>query len=175
MLPISGSGMQLKERIDSFPDRIEVGPPGKTARWLRDPDLLAAQGSVPEALAAEPAGEVPGEGLALASAAPDAAAPAAELARVTAVYRAGEGGPVGVPTGEVFVRFAAGTRAANHRSALAAAGFEIKEVPAYAPHAAWVRARSHDAAEALAGLGRLAALPGVENVEPQLLSARVWK
>jgi hypothetical protein len=165
----------LKERLDRFPAEVAVGGPGKAGRWVRDRDLFACRGPAPEGLGAEPAGELPGEGIALARAAPGAAAPEAGLTAVSAVYRAGEGGPVGVPTGQVFVRFAAGAAAEAQRQRLLEAGYEITEVPVYAPHAAWLKARSGDPADALRGLGRLTALPGVEHVEPQILSARAWK
>lgn len=86
------------------------------------------------------------------------------------VYRREAGGGLVIPTGAVLVRFADGDRAEQHRDAVAAAGFEIERVTAYAPQAAWVRARSAEIVDALRGLMRLAQLPGVDNVEPQLLS-----
>jgi len=165
----------LKDRLDRFPAEIEVGTPGQSARWRKDAHLFAGRGAPPEALSAAPAGEIPGEGLALSRAAPGAAAAEADLGRIAAVYRTAEGGPVGVPTGEVLVRFASGVAAEERREALAGAGYELSQVLAYAPHAAWVRARSGDGADSLTGLGRLRALPDVEHVEPQLLSARAWK
>lgn len=80
-------------------------------------------------------------------------------------------GPLAVPTGKLFVRFGEGSAAAEHRAALERAGYEIVKVPGYAPHAAWVRARGGDLAAGLRGMSALAALPGVEHVEPEMLMA----
>jgi hypothetical protein len=86
------------------------------------------------------------------------------------VYRREPGGRPVIPTGVVLVRFADGDRAEHHRDEIAAAGFEIDQALSYAPQAAWVRARSGQIVDALRGLERLERLPGVHNVEPQLLS-----
>jgi hypothetical protein len=83
------------------------------------------------------------------------------------VYRPGGTGAAAIPTGRVFVRFAEGTDARARADALAAAGFTLEAVPAYARHAAWVRPASGRLADALTGFESLRALPGVENVEPQ--------
>jgi hypothetical protein len=91
-------------------------------------------------------------------------------AAVGPVYRQAPGGEAVVPTGRALVRFAEGDSAERHRSGLAAAGFELEEVLAYAPHAAWVRARSGSISDTLQGLGRLARLPEVQHVEPQLIA-----
>jgi hypothetical protein len=87
------------------------------------------------------------------------------------VYELSDGSRV-VPTGRLFVRFAAGTPARERAGDLSRAGLEIVEVPGYAPHAAWVRPREAGAAAALSMLGKAAALPDVENVEPELLRER---
>jgi hypothetical protein len=85
------------------------------------------------------------------------------------VYRRRPGGEPVVATGRAFVRFPEGESAEAHREALAAAGFELEEVPSYAPNAAWVRAGDGSVAAALHGIDALARLPGVERVEPQLV------
>lgn len=99
----------------------------------------------------------------------EARAIAGEGARLGPVYRRAHGGGLVVPTGRVLVRFSEGEPAEQHREQLAEAGFDIEQVLAYAPHAAWLRARSGDIADTLAGLDGLAARPGVEHVEPQML------
>jgi len=79
------------------------------------------------------------------------------------------------PTGLVFIRFADGESAEAQRPRLAAAGYEIVRVPAYAPQAAWVEASSGSIRDSLAGLERLLALPGVQAVEPELVAERSFK
>lgn len=84
------------------------------------------------------------------------------------VYVTSDGVPA-VPTGLLFVRFAEGTSAASRRDELERAGFEVVTVPRYAPHAAWVRARDGGVAASLEKIAEVEAIPGVENVEPQML------
>ena len=83
------------------------------------------------------------------------------------VYRQQPGGTPAVPTGRIMVRYAAGDPIERHRGELAAAGYELEDVLGYAPQAGWVRGT--DIGSSLAGLDRLAALDGIEHVEPQLL------
>jgi len=82
---------------------------------------------------------------------------------------------IAVPTGRVFVRFAEGIEARAQETALARAGYRIAALLDYAANAAWVEADSGDVAAALRGLDRLAAIAGVVNVEPQLLSPRALR
>ena len=98
------------------------------------------------------------------------AGPGPEQAAVGPVYRRVPGGGIAVPTGRVLVRFAEGDSPEHHREGIVEAGYEIDQVLAYAPHAAWVRARSGRIPDALARLPSLEALPGVEHVEPQMVS-----
>jgi hypothetical protein len=93
--------------------------------------------------------------------------------QISAVYNAGA--TLAVPTGLVFVRFAASVDAESQRAALKRAGYAIDEVPSYAPNAAWVRDAGDDAAAALTGIDNLEKLAHVENVEPQLLMPRALR
>jgi hypothetical protein len=86
---------------------------------------------------------------------------------VVAVYRSPSGELV-APTGGLFVRLAEGARADERRAELAALGLAIVKVPSYAPHSAYVRAKSGDIAEALGLVGKVAALPAVAGVEVEM-------
>lgn len=85
------------------------------------------------------------------------------------VYRKASG-EIAVPTGRALVRFADADRAEHHRDEIAAAGFDLEQPLSYAPQAAWVRASSGEITDTLSGLAQLEELPGVENVEPQLIT-----
>lgn len=85
------------------------------------------------------------------------------------VYRRVPGGSLVVPTGRVLVRFPEGDPAERHRDDLAAAGYDLDEVLTFAPHAAWLRAAGGDISASLARLDQLAAVPGLENVEPEMV------
>lgn len=88
------------------------------------------------------------------------------------VYALEPGGAQGVPTGLVFVRLGEGADVAAADRAFAEAGYAVERRPDWAPHTAWLRARSGRGADALAGIARLAALDGVVAVEPQMLVER---
>lgn len=92
---------------------------------------------------------------------------------MTAVYR--NDSALAVPTGRVLVRFAEGEDAGAHAKRIAKAGYRIEQQLSYAPNAAWLRDEQDDVAGALSHIDKLEALPGVENVEPQLLSQRSLK
>jgi hypothetical protein len=87
------------------------------------------------------------------------------------VYRAEPSGAFAIPTGRVWVRFKEGIDAAAKHAAIAKAGFDLEESPAWAKHAAWLRARSGNIADALSAARRLVSLGDVEHVEPQMLTA----
>jgi hypothetical protein len=96
--------------------------------------------------------------------------PPGDDARMSAVYELGA--LLAVPTGRIFVRFASGVDAAQKEAELRQAGYDIDQVVAYAPNAAWLRDAGDDAAAALSRLADLEHVVGVENVEPQLLMPR---
>lgn len=91
---------------------------------------------------------------------------------VTPVYGQRSSPVRAVPTGQVFIRFRESVNLDTRRNQIAEAGYEISQSLAYAPHAAWLRAKSGNAADALNHLAQLERLPDVENVEPQMLRER---
>jgi hypothetical protein len=93
-------------------------------------------------------------------------------ARSGPVYALEPGGTLAVPTGRLYVRFAEGVSATSRADALREAGYELVDSPRYAPHTAWVRPLEGEIGRALADVERLARLPDVERVEPQMLMPR---
>jgi hypothetical protein len=91
------------------------------------------------------------------------------------VYRRPDDGELVAATGRIFVRLAEGQRAADHGDAFRSAGYEIDRALPWAPNAAWLRATDWGVAAALSRLSQLAAVPGVSNVEPELLRRRSRK
>ncbi|BAY22435.1 hypothetical protein NIES2100_21980 [Calothrix sp. NIES-2100] len=83
-----------------------------------------------------------------------------------------QGGSLAVPTGLVFIRFAENVDVESQQAAINQAGYEVAEKLAYAPHAAWLRAKSGKMSDAFQKIAQLQAIPNVENVEPQMLMER---
>lgn len=88
------------------------------------------------------------------------------------VYRVGEHGPLAVPSGRVFVRFAEGQSLDRHRAEIENAGFRTVETLSYAPQAGWVEPTSGDPADAISQFEKLGHISGIEAVEPQMLMER---
>ncbi len=149
--------MDPEELLARAPRQLPVSTERPELRYEIADDLVATLGQPEQSLAqtvrplVEVAGAATGE------------------TTIGPVYRRVPGGGLVVPTGRVLVRYVEGEPVERHRDELAGAGYDIDEVLSYAPHAAWLRARSGDIADTLAGLDRLAAQPGIENVEPQMV------
>ena len=150
-------GVDPEELLARAPRRLPASTERPELRYEIADDLIATHGRLGRPLEqlVRPVAEAGGAAIAPTTLGP--------------VYRRMPGGSLVVPTGRVLVRFAEGEPVERHRDELAGAGYEIDEVLSYAPHAAWLRARSGDIADTLAGLDRLAAQPGIENVEPQMV------
>jgi hypothetical protein len=98
------------------------------------------------------------------------ALPRASLrATITPVYALTRRGAPAVPTGLVLVRFREGIAAAACGDALTREGFMIHGVLPQAPSAAWVKAASGGIPASLRGIPALESIPGVVNVEPQMV------
>ena len=91
---------------------------------------------------------------------------------ITPVYATDPSGLLAVPTGRIFIRFTPDIRVEVHRRSLAEQGYTVVTIPSYAPHTAWVQATNDDIATSLLNIEQLNGLPGVVNVEPQLLMQR---
>lgn len=98
---------------------------------------------------------------------------AASPGEIGLVYALQPGGAPAVPTGRVFIRFKEGVLADKRRREIEQAGYEIAQTIPYAPHAAWLLARSGEIVDALTGIQALEKIPDVDNVEPQMLMQRV--
>lgn len=86
------------------------------------------------------------------------------------VYQVNGQGPPSIPTGEILVRLASERKITEIQGKLEELGYTLKNVLSYAPHAGWVQATSGKIKDSLSGLKNLFGAPGVEHVEPQMLS-----
>jgi hypothetical protein len=158
----------MEDCLAHFPETLHTGADPAT-RFVRDPTRFAVRGAVPAELADHVEDRLDDESFTVIVAPADAARrlPAGD---VVPVYAITSGGTAFVPTGRATVRFTTGDDAHAHAAELREAGYRITEVPPYAPHMAWVEGMSDDVAETLQRLETLARLPGVEHVEPQMVS-----
>jgi hypothetical protein len=162
------AGVDVEEVLAEAPDELRAGPYERGPSYALARDLFATHGAAPRApttvalggsISVHPVERTATDGL--------------EGVAVGPVYRRVPGGGVAVPTGRALVRFGEGDSADRHRQELAEAGYDVEEALAYAPQAAWVRAKSGRITDTLTDLARLEIVPGVEHVEPQMVSERV--
>ncbi|MEM8671726.1 MAG: hypothetical protein AAGG48_29680 [Planctomycetota bacterium] len=92
----------------------------------------------------------------------------------TPVYRLGDNGPVGVPTGLIFIRFDKATSLDERREQLEELGFEVAN-EADTAEGGWVRHKSGSCEASLSNAARLHEVEGVRVVEPQFLLPRQSK
>ena len=157
--------------LAAYPAQLRHSTEHAQRTYARAPDLYAwptrAGSPAPRAAPERSLLTDDGHRLAIFRCTPGTAPPGAQ-----AVYVEPAGGQWQVPSGRVFVRFAATVQADSQRTTLLQAGYRITAVPSYAPQAAWLEAADGQPAHALAGIARLEALAGMENVEPQWLGVR---
>lgn len=154
-----------KDIFASFPQQLRVSSRPGAQTYSLMPDYYAIHGQQPGQSAPDAAYLLNDATIAVFKGSPDAAAPN----KLSPVYTLVAGGSPAVPTGLVFIRFAEVVPVVERQEEIKKAGYEVTESLAYAPNAAWLRARSGNIAAALAGLEALEKLPDVESVEPQLL------
>jgi hypothetical protein len=163
--------MAANELLAVFPTRVQASSRSPDLWYERVPDLFALHGQIPASLRTAAVYELNEGAIVVLRGAPGREPVAPAIAAVTPVYALRPNGPPAVPTGLVFVRFAERVAIDERRDQLAQAGYNVAEVPAYAPHAAWVRASHGGIATSLAGIAALAGIADVVSVEPQMLSA----
>ena len=168
MLPVMTS--RFHRPVDA-PERIVIEGRDGPVTWTRCADCWGLEGEVPAELA-EGSRRPDGDVTVMDGAPPETLAPAVHA---LPVYRTAPGASPAVATGRLFVRLAEGHAATDARDRFAALGLAIADVPKHAPHCAWLAPASGRAADALAELDALRALPDVEHVEPQLLQVRAFK
>jgi len=144
--------------MSGFPKRIELESAGRRSAFTLRDDLYADH-DWNGAAATTPVLAFPDTRIAVFAGSPDGRMP---------VYASEPGGGLAVPTGTVWVRFAAGVDAQSRAEDLRRAGFTLERSPKYAPNAAFVSAA--EPGYALTHLDDLRSLEGVELVEPQMLS-----
>jgi hypothetical protein len=151
-----------------FPKRLTASSAAGSPIYILEPALIALhQGArVPNRKATV---DFPAERIAVYPREAVEAVPKNARIATSPVYRLGEGGPIAVPTGLVFVRLQEALPIDTRRDQLQRAGFQLIEPAPKAPHAGWVQATDGGIAAALSSLKKLAALAEVVHVEPQML------
>jgi hypothetical protein len=175
-----GCSMNVKQgNFAEYPQQVQVGTVSTQRVYAQKPGYYAVHYAQPEDRAEDMAASeaisiMEEEGIAVFLGTPgDHKIP--NSATISPVYALQPNGTLTIPTGRIFVRLAENIPIESRQDQLQAAGYEIVDRPAYAPHTAWVRWRSGNIADALIHLSQLMAIPDMENVEPQMLMQRSFR
>lgn len=155
------------------PDFIDVDDEKRSVRLLKRDDLYAVRGSHLRQYIDDVEMQLPGDGISILRGTPPSN-PLPDL-EVLPVYATTEDSAPAVVTERVFLRLEESIPIGTMRARIEALGFKIGDVPAHAPHCAWLEPQSGRVEDALSKLARLRALPGAAHVEPQVLRPRGWK
>ena len=155
------------------PDCIEIGESDKPVRLLKRNNSYGIRVADARRLPKDVKVEPIGDDVCIAHAPPSPAL--GDDLELLPVYAASEGSTPAVATKRIFLRLDEHSTPKALESELRALGFLVTEVPAYAPHSAWLEPASGRVDEALSMLERLRALPHAAHAEPQLLRPKAWK
>jgi hypothetical protein len=161
--------------FSEYPQQVRAGTDRSAVLYRRQPGYYAVHYNEPRKVAPGAVLQLNDGAIAVFSGEPDTTQLTSTQATIGPIYTLQPDGSLAVPTGMVFIRFAENVDVESHREAIKQAGYEIAQSLSYAPHAAWLRAQSGKISDALMGISKLEAIPNVENVEPQMLMARVLR
>ena len=159
-----------QDYFSEYPQQIRIAKPQSTILYDRKPGYYAVHYNQPNSVADQAVLQLNDGAIGVFAGEPD------ELDNtLSPIYTLQPDGSLAVPSGLIFIRFVAGVDVKSHREAIKLAGYEVTDSLSYAPQAAWLRAQSGKILDGLRGISRLEAIPDVENVEPQMLMARVQR
>ena len=165
--------MNARQQWVRCPEFIDIDDQKRSVRLLKCDDLYAMRGSISKRYAGDVEIRLTGDGVSILRGTPPSNSPP-DL-ELLPVYAAAKDSTPAVVTERIFLRLEEDTPIDTVRGDIEALDFRIDEVPAHAPHCAWLEPKSGRVDDALAKLDRLRALPRAAHVEPQLLRPRGWK
>lgn len=159
--------MNALQRWHCCPDHIEIRDRDRLVRLMKRDDLYAIRGALTKRDAERVSLRLEGDDISIVSGTPHSESESDS--ELLPVYSASRDSAPAVATKRIFLRLDDDATVDSVRGDLEALELVVDEVPAYAPHCAWLEPRSGHVDDALAKLESLRALPRAVNAEPQLL------
>jgi hypothetical protein len=128
--------MAHENRLRGFPERLRAGTQRGDSFYARVPGYYAAHDAREGADAAGAVMTLKEEGISVYRGEPGGGV--GDATTVTPVYELQPSGPLAVPTGQIFLRFAEGVAADSQRREIESAGYRIVKTSQYTPHSAWL-------------------------------------
>ena len=165
--------MDSLQQWSCCPESIEIGDGRKRIRLIKRDDLYAIRGSVSEREVEEVDLCLAGDDISILHGSPSSQRRSDR--ELLPVYAASADSTPAVATQRIFLRLSEDATIDSVRSEIDALDMFIAEIPAHAPHCAWLEPKSGRVDEALSRIESLRALPHAAHAEPQLLRPRAWK
>ena len=164
--------MPTRDSFPEWPQQLVGGTEQSMVSYVRKPGYYAVHDRQPGTPEPGAVALFNDGAIAIVQGEPDQTEATTSPTTIGPVYGLQPSGQLAVPTGSIFVRFTEETTAASHIKQINHAGYEVVESPPYAPHTAWLRARSGNMADALANIPALEQVPNVVHIAPQMLMER---
>lgn len=161
----------MVEVFASYPRRISAALQHPQSVYTLMDGYFAVRGPIPPHPALSLAATLEDD-LALYRGTPPDAVLSDRRLTVLPVYALSSNGPLALPTGRIFLRYKESIDITTQRDAIERAGYSLTGALPYAPDSGWVERSNGRMDEALAHMDALFRLPGISNVEPQMLSTR---
>lgn len=165
--------MTALQQWDCCPEFIDIGDRIQSVRLLKRNDLYAIRGNVSQLQSGELEMRLAGDDISIMRGTPPSTT-SADF-ELLPVYTTAKNSTPAVVTERIFLRLEENTPVDAVRASIEALDFRIDDIPAHAPHCAWLEPKSGRVDDALSKLEMLRALPRVVNAEPQVLRPREWK
>lgn len=165
--------MNTLQQWNCCPEFIEIGNEQGPIRLAKRDDLYAIRGTPSDRNLDDLDVQLTGDDISILRGTPSTRL--ASVGELLPVYAASMDSTPAVATKRIFLRLAEDATIDSVIDAIEALELVVAEVPAHAPHCAWLEPKSGRVDEALAKIDSLRALPQTAHAEPQLLRPRGWK
>ena len=167
------ASMNALQQWHCCPEFIEIGDSEKPIRLIKREDLYAVRGALSDKDEKHVKVRLTGDDISILPGAPSPA-DQSNLELLPVYAAAGDSMPA-VATKRIFLRLDEDATIESVRGDIEALDLFVAEIPAHAPHCAWLEPKSGRVDDALSRVASLRALPRAAHAEPQLLRPRSWK
>lgn len=165
--------MNTLQQWKCCPEFIDIGDNNRSIRLVKRNDLYAVRGSASVRNLEHVDVQMSDDDINILR-----GTPSTDLAsdlELLPVYAATGNSTPAVATKRIFLRLDEDATIESVRGDIEALELVVDEIPAHAPHCAWLEPKSGRVDEALSKIEMLRALPRTAHAEPQLLRPRSWK
>lgn len=163
--------MNQSDPLSPFPQKIRASLEASSLTYVRLPDHYAIHGTVPTELLMAVRETLNNQSISILQGKMNVERQNRLSLTISPVYALEPHGVPAVPTGKLFIRLEEHIRAEEKRDILETMGYQIIDIPPYAPYTCWVSAHPDSLTTSLSHLSKLQTIADIRNIEPQMLTA----